>query len=65
MNEFQPGDIAMLKSGGPYMTVAVVDGSLVKCEWFATDDDCTVCNYTFCWQQLLRATDEQPDSEAA
>lgn len=32
---FSIGDIVLLKSGGPSMTVKVVDGDNVTCTWFA------------------------------
>lgn len=31
---FNVGDLVMLKSGGPVMTVIQVDGSNVYCTWF-------------------------------
>jgi uncharacterized protein YodC (DUF2158 family) len=39
MNTFQPGDVVCLKSGGPDMTVEVVEtnsnaGAVVTCIWF-------------------------------
>jgi uncharacterized protein YodC (DUF2158 family) len=39
MNIFQPGDVVCLKSGGPDMTVELVEmhspaGTLVTCIWF-------------------------------
>jgi uncharacterized protein YodC (DUF2158 family) len=33
----KPGDIVSLRSGGPRMTIASVDGQNAFCEWF-TDD---------------------------
>lgn len=34
-NEFSVGDLVMLKSGGPCMTVTKVDvGNLVECMWY-------------------------------
>jgi uncharacterized protein YodC (DUF2158 family) len=31
---FKPGDIVRLKSGGPPMTIAHIDGTEAYCEWF-------------------------------
>ena len=31
---FKLGDVVMLKSGGPRMTVAKLDGEFVHCFWF-------------------------------
>jgi uncharacterized protein YodC (DUF2158 family) len=35
--QIKPGDIVSLRSGGPRMTIASVDGLSAYCEWF-TDD---------------------------
>ncbi len=35
--KFEPGDVVSLKSGGPRMTVAKLEGQSVLCEWFADD----------------------------
>jgi uncharacterized protein YodC (DUF2158 family) len=35
--QIKPGDIVSLRSGGPRMTVAAIDGRGALCEWF-TDD---------------------------
>ena len=35
--KFKPGDVVSLRSGGPRMTIATVDGQSAFCEWF-TDD---------------------------
>jgi uncharacterized protein YodC (DUF2158 family) len=37
MAEFKVGDVVMLKSGGPLMTVSGRDINLVQCMWFAED----------------------------
>jgi len=40
MNEFKPGDVVRLKSGGPWMVVSTVNhhsyvcGSVAFCTWF-------------------------------
>lgn len=33
-NEFKPGDVVILKSGGPLMTVSSVAGQNVACSFF-------------------------------
>ncbi len=35
--KFEPGDVVSLKSGGPRMTIAKLEGHSVLCEWFADD----------------------------
>jgi uncharacterized protein YodC (DUF2158 family) len=35
--QFKPGDIVSLRSGGPRMTVATVDGQSALYEWFSDD----------------------------
>lgn len=35
---FEPGQLVVLRSGGPKMTVAKVDGDLVICVWQRGDD---------------------------
>lgn len=37
--DLEPGQIVTLKSGGPPLTVAGVDGDEVRCMWFAHADD--------------------------
>jgi uncharacterized protein YodC (DUF2158 family) len=34
MVDFKPGDVVQLKSGGPLLTVSIVSGPAVTCEWF-------------------------------
>jgi uncharacterized protein YodC (DUF2158 family) len=31
------GDVVALKSGGPRMTIATIEGDKVNCEWFEGD----------------------------
>ena len=35
--QFKPGDIVILKSGGPRMTIATVEERSALCEWFSDD----------------------------
>ena len=35
--QIKPGDIVSLRSGGPRMTVATIDGNRALCEWFSDD----------------------------
>lgn len=38
--EFKPGDVVVLKSGGPAMTIRELQGTgTALCEWFNRDDD--------------------------
>lgn len=38
MDEIKPGDVVQLKSGGPYMTVGVIESDdHLWCEWFEGD----------------------------
>jgi len=36
MNTFTKGDMAILKSGGPRMTVRRVEADMITCTWFET-----------------------------
>lgn len=33
-NTFKVGDVVTLRSGGPYMTVGVINGCEIGCVWF-------------------------------
>lgn len=35
--QFKPGDIVSLRSGGPLMTIVMIDAHNACCEWFAED----------------------------
>ena len=37
MDDFKVGDVVMLKSGGPVMTVKEVSPDDIFCTWFADD----------------------------
>ena len=34
MNDFKRGDVVMLKSGGPKMTIDQIEANQVWCDWF-------------------------------
>jgi uncharacterized protein YodC (DUF2158 family) len=36
---FEPGDVVVLKSGGPSMTVVLVAESDLTCMWYAEEDE--------------------------
>ncbi len=36
---FSPGDVVVVKSGGPLLTVASLIGDLASCVWFSEDED--------------------------
>ena len=42
--EFQPGDVVQMKSGGPQMTVELISEDKVHCSWF---DKNTLCEKDF------------------
>ena len=41
--EFEAGDVVVLKSGGPRMTVVSVCAGTVDCSWFAPDENSDPC----------------------
>ena len=43
--DLKVGDKVMLKSGGPVLVVAKIDGDLIECLWF--DDDADLQSSTF------------------
>ena len=55
-NQFNPGDVVSLRSGGPRMTIANVNGQSAFCEWFT--DDQQLQSRSFALASLKR--DEQP-----
>ncbi|MFM2465162.1 DUF2158 domain-containing protein [Paraburkholderia sp. RL17-368-BIF-A] len=38
MSEIRAGDVVVLKSGSPLLTVAFVNGHDVRCQWFDQKD---------------------------
>lgn len=54
MENFKVGDVVILKSGGPDMTVLSVDG--VECQW--KDVDGTVNTHTFHDVMLVKGGEE-------
>jgi len=37
--KLEPGNVVMLKSGGPTMTVVAVDGSNIECVWIGDEGE--------------------------
>ena len=35
--QFKPGDTVSLRSGGPLMTIVMIDGQTALCEWFTNE----------------------------
>jgi uncharacterized protein YodC (DUF2158 family) len=35
--QFKPGDTVSLRSGGPLMTIVMIDGQYAFCEWFVSE----------------------------
>jgi uncharacterized protein YodC (DUF2158 family) len=54
--QFKPGDTVNLRSGGPRMTIVMVDGKSAFCEWFT--DEQQPQNRAFALTSLTLA--EQP-----
>ncbi|MBW7867895.1 MAG: DUF2158 domain-containing protein [Brumimicrobium sp.] len=38
MNTFKVGNVVVLKSGGPSMTIESIDGEVVDCVWFSNKE---------------------------
>ena len=36
---FSPGDVVVVKSGGPLLTVSALVGDLASCVWFSEEED--------------------------
>jgi uncharacterized protein YodC (DUF2158 family) len=51
MNELKEGDVVLLKSGGPEMTIREINGKTVGCQWF---DDKELVYGTFVKEQLIK-----------
>ena len=47
-----PGDVVTLKSGGPQMTVRLINGDMVFCSWF--DVEQTACSAMFHVCELVK-----------
>lgn len=57
------GDMAMLKSGGPIMTIdRVVSDRIVRAIWINSKDESVVCSYEF-HVDALEYIDTNPDPE--
>lgn len=58
-NTFNVGDIVQLKSGGPGMTVAAVNGDKIDCTWFAYD--AATCTHSDTFKTAMLKAWEKPD----
>ena len=58
-DRISPGDLVILKSGGPVMTVAFLrtDNRHIHCEWF--DEDVVLQSHTFRPESLKHAADSK------
>ncbi len=54
-DKFNPGDVVVLKSGGPDMTVVEVSHDIVSCEWFKDTNEVLHRKFNFA---ALRAARE-------
>lgn len=45
-NNFKPGDIVELKSGGPDMTISSIENGSVFCQWFDSKSEPQGRSYT-------------------
>lgn len=34
MSDLKAGDVVVLKSGGPHLTISAMNGQNVRCQWF-------------------------------
>ncbi len=46
---FEVGDVVMLRSGGPHMTVEQVDGNIVSTVWFDESQHLRRQQFNPCW----------------
>lgn len=63
MSAFNPGDIVMLKSGGPRMTVEGPSGDSLACSWF--DHKTKVLSRETFLEDTLRKIDTSSSREKA
>jgi uncharacterized protein YodC (DUF2158 family) len=61
-DEFKPGDVVKLKSGGPLMTVVTADSKEAECEWF--DEKKVPQRHTFFVTSLKPSNEETRRAQA-
>jgi uncharacterized protein YodC (DUF2158 family) len=60
-SKFKVGDVVVLKSGGPAMTVCTEVGTgYLGCVWFSTKDDAKVCDR--CFDEALLMSEEEAEA---
>jgi len=59
MSQFKVGDIVRLRSGGPKMTVCVMEGDRIGCEWFDEKGEHKIRTFD---KAVLDKIEEQPIS---
>ena len=57
------GDLVMLKTGGPVMTVVYVDLEEAECEWFSEDNQKTH-RKSFMFEMLVNVNNLVPQSDS-
>ena len=58
-NQFQPGDVVGLRSGGPRMTIAAINGPNAFCEWFTDDQQLQSRSFVVTSLKFEEQDDEQ------
>ena len=56
--EFEIGDVVMLKSGGPFMTITSISDGIANCLYFTNDNDAELCGYEFPTTSLVFLNDD-------
>ncbi len=53
--ELKAGDVVVLKTGGPKMTISSIGAGFAFCQWF---DGTTLCEHTFKIEELRKSGSE-------